>query len=219
MLGDPLEVVQGELLQRDAVSLSLVALAMCGAVALPVAGLAQSGPLADPTRAPFAVPRGAGANQAPTGINPTTAAMLRQAGVPAGALPSEAAVDAPVRAAAPAAAAKPRHRLTSVMLGAGAGRSVAIIDGEVYRVGDKVQGAVLTGIDARGVVLGNGKASTRLSLFARPPEAAPSAPAADKDPASAASHDQNQGQPVAASMAPAPFPSSQNGARPDKDKP
>lgn len=203
---------------RGAVSLALTAVWVSGAVSLPATSLAQ---LADPTRAPFAVPRAA-AGPAAVGINPATAAMLRQAGVPAGALPSEAAAEAPARVAPPAAPAKPRHRLTSVMLGTGAGRSVAIIDGEVYRVGDKVQGAVLTAIDASGVVLGNGKASTRLSLFARQPETAPSAPVADKDApstASASNREASQAQSVAVPMAPNAFPSLQNGARPDKDKP
>lgn len=197
---------------RGAVSLSLSAVLAWGAAGLPATSLAQ---LADPTRAPFAVPRsGAAAAPAAVGLNPATAAMLRQAGVPAGALPSEGGAEAPARVAPPPAPAKPRHRLTSVMLGSGAGRSVAIIDGEVYRVGDKVQGTVLTAIDASGVVLGSGKAGTRLSLFARQPEAAPSAPGADKGAPAP-----TPASPAAAPVAPNAFPSLQNGARPDKDTP
>lgn len=195
---------------RGAVSLFLSAVLAWGAVGLPATSQAQ---LADPTRAPFAVPRsGPVAAPAAVGLNPATAAMLRQAGVPAGALPSEGGAEAPARVAPPPAPAKPRHRLTSVMLGSGAGRSVAIIDGEVYRVGDKVQGTVLTAIDASGVVLGSGKAGTRLSLFARQPEAAPSAPGVDKGTPAP-----SPASPAAASVA--PNPSLQNGASPDKDTP
>ena len=156
---------------------------------------------------------------------PATAAMLRQAGVPAGSLPSESAGEAPVRAA-PTPPAKPRHRLTSVMLGNGAGHSVAIIDGEVYRVGDKVQGTALTAIDATGVLLGAGKGAARLSLFARQPERAASAPGADKDKGNDPAVTEAFAQPAATPAVPAmppgnanAFPSLQNGVRPNKDTP
>ena len=204
---------------RLTASVALATVAALGALSAPSATLAQ---LADPTRAPYVLPRSTAPGQGGAGLSPASAAMLRQAGVPAGALPSEAA-EAPVRAA-PTPPPKPRHRLTSVMLGSGAGRSVAIIDGEVYRVGDKVQGTALTAIDATGVLLGSGKGAARLSLFARQPERAASAPGADKD---------KDGDPVAnaalATPTPMPtampqgnanaFPSLQNGVRPNKDMP
>ena len=207
---------------HGAVISALIVAVVSGAVGLPASSRAE---LADPTRAPFAVPRVATAGPAAAGLNPASTAMLRQAGVPAGALPSEAAAEAPARVAPPPAPAKPRHRLTSVMLGSGPGRSVAIIDGEVYRVGDKVQGTPLTAIDATGVLLGSGKGAQRLALFARqaePPAAAPVA-AKDKKGSDAAAPDVS-GQPAAASAAMPPgnanaFPSLQNGARPDKDMP
>lgn len=190
--------------QRTA-SVALATVAALGAVSAPSPTLAQLAPLADPTRAPYVLPRNAGSN-------PANAAMLRQAGVPAGALAGESAGEAPVRAAPPPPP-KPRHRLTSVMLGDGAGRSVAIIDGEVYRVGDKVQGTALTAIDATGVLLGSGKGAARLSLFARLPEGTAPAPLAPPlAPPAAAPTAMPQGQANA-------FPSLQNGARPDKDTP
>jgi len=193
--------------QRTA-SVALATVAALGAVSAPsptLAQLAPLAPLADPTRAPYVLPRNAGSN-------PANAAMLRQAGVPAGALAGESVGEAPVRAAPPPPP-KPRHRLTSVMLGDGAGRSVAIIDGEVYRVGDKVQGTALTAIDATGVLLGSGKGAARLSLFARLPEGTAPAPLAPPlAPPAAAPTAMPQGQANA-------FPSLQNGARPDKDTP
>lgn len=205
-------------------SVALAAVAALGAVSVPSATLAQ---LADPTRAPYALPRNTAPSQGAAGLNPATAAMLRQAGVPAGVLPSEATAEAPVRAA-PTPPPKPRHRLTSVMLGQGAGRSVAIIDGEVYRVGDKVQGTVLTAIDATGVLLGSGKGAARLSLFARQAERAASAPGTDKDKDGDPATNAAMAQPVA-SPTPMPtgmpqgnanaFPSLQNGVRPNKDMP
>ncbi len=207
---------------RLTVSVTLATVAALGAVSAPSPTLAQ---LADPTRAPYVLPRNTAPSPMPGGLNPATAAMLRQAGVPAGSLPSEAAGEAPVRAA-PTPPAKPRHRLTSVMLGNGAGRSVAIIDGEVYRVGDKVQGTALTAIDATGVLLGAGKGAARLSLFARQPEGAASAPGAgkDKDKGSDPAVTEAFAQPAAVPTAMPPgnanaFPSLQNGVRPNKDTP
>jgi len=195
-------------------SLALAAMGALAAIGTPSPVQAQ---LTDPTRAPYVLPRNAAPNQGAAGLNPATAAMLRQAGVPAGSLPSEAVGEAPVRAAPPPPP-KPRHRLTSVMLGNGAGRSVAIIDGEVYRVGDKVQGTALTAIDATGVLLGSGKGAARLSLFARQAERAASAPGADKDKDSdpAAMPAMTQGNTNANANA---FPSLQNGVRPNKDTP
>ena len=194
-------------------SVALATVAALGAVSAPSPTLAQ---LADPTRAPHVLSRNTAPGPVPGGLNPATAAMLRQAGVPAGALPGEVAGEAPVRAAPPPPP-KPRHRLTSVMLGSGAGHSVAIIDGEVYRVGDKVQGTALTAIDATGVLLGSGKGAARLSLFARQPDGAASAPGANKD------KDKDKGGAPAPTAMPSgnanAFPSLQNGARPDKDTP
>ncbi|TDP81712.1 hypothetical protein EV672_107143 [Aquabacterium commune] len=208
---------------QRAVSVALATVAAVGALAAvstPSPTLAQ---LADPTRAPYVLPRNAAPSPGAAGLNPATAALLRQAGVPAGALAGESAGEAATRAAPPPPP-KPRHRLTSVMLGNGAGRSVAIIDGEVYRVGDKVQGATLTAIDATGVLLGSGKGAARLSLFARQPEGAASAPSAnhakDKGPASPGGSAQPEAAPTAMPQGQAnAFPSLQNGARPDKDTP
>ena len=89
-------------------SVALAAVAALGAVSVPSATLAQ---LADPTRAPYALPRNTAPSQGAAGLNPATAAMLRQAGVPAGVLPSEATAEAPVRAAPtpPAQAPSPAH--------------------------------------------------------------------------------------------------------------
>lgn len=210
-----------------AASAALATVAALAAVGAPSSTLAQ---LADPTRAPYVLPRNAMPNPAGAGpaalgnTPPGAAALMRPAGVPAGASPSDPSREAPARAAPPV---KPRPRLTSVMLGRGAVRSVAIIDGEVFQVGDKVQGTTLTAIDATGVLLGSGKGAQRLSLFARQAEAAATVadPVKDKkgsDPAAPAA----PGQPTAAPVAMPPgsananaFPSLQNGARPDKDTP
>lgn len=197
-------------------TLPVLVMGLCWACA-PTAGHAQ--PMADPTRAPYIAARPGAAHAAPPSLNPATAAMLRQAGVPAGALPSEANLDAAKRGGTPpppAAPARTRHRLTSVMLGSGVGQSAAIIDGEVYRVGDKVQGSTLSAIDATGVLLGSGKGAARLSLFGRVAEVP--APAAAPSAATAATKATAPGGAVNGATT-GPTSSLQNGARPDKDTP
>lgn len=155
-------------------------------------------PLNDPTRAPFQLrapapnPYQASPVVAPVSpVSPVSSAAPVSPGSPA-PIPSGAP---PGSVSAPAEVAPPGHRVTSVMLGSGSRPSSAIVDGRLVRMGDRIDGLLLVGIDASGVTLQaaaakGGKATRRLPLFARPPEPPPEVEPKPKD-----------------------------GERPDKDKP
>lgn len=145
---------------RQGLVLSLCCLAgLCGA---PVRAL-EPGALSDPTRPPASL---AGATRAEGG------AML------AGAAPGAAARPASGSSAVSARAARPR--LTLIRMDA-YGRGVALIDGRLLSIGDRVGDAVLASMDAQGVVLRSAKGWQRLPLIApsapqravTPPVAAP----------------------------------------------
>lgn len=149
-------------------------------------------PLNDPTRAPFQLrapaPNPYQTSNVPVPVAPVAPVSAGTSGTPAPTAP----------VSTPAEVAPPRHRVTSVMLGSGSRPSSAIVDGRLVRAGDRIDGLLLVGIDASGVTLQaagakggkGGKATQRLPLFARPPEAPPEAEPNPKD-----------------------------GERPDKDKP
>lgn len=142
-------------------------------------------PLNDPTRAPFQL-RAPAPN--PYQVSPVAAPVATASPAPTPTGP----------VSAPPEVEPPRHRVTSVMLGSGSRPSSAIVDGRLVRVGDRIDGLLLVGIDASGVTLQaagagagkGGKATRRLPLFARPPEPPPEVEPNPKD-----------------------------GERPDKDKP
>ncbi len=163
--------------------------------------------LPDPTRPPY----GSG-NQPPQG-------WRSQGNAAAGV--DESASDAASRSvgASPARGkggnpAARTVRLSAVMLADAPGRHVAVIDGEVFHVGDKVRGAVVAAIGAAGVTLREaGGHSVLLKLYDRPPEqvdGTDAQPVARK-PAAAA--------PSAAEAASLPLSSPSGAAAPGKDQP
>lgn len=103
--------------------------------------------LADPTRPPNAVLR----------------AMNARNGGGQAAVPAPAAPDAASAASAPAKPVHREPRLTSVRVSQGLG-SVALIDGRLVQVGDRVGDGTVASIDDDGVVLRGPKGAQRLSL-------------------------------------------------------
>ena len=112
-----------------------------------------------------------------------------------------------------------RARLTAVMLADAPGVNAAVIDGKVYRAGERLpDGLLLAGIDANGVTLRDGGGRTRrLAVYDRPAEASSEtdqakAPAAASEPASVP-----QAEPAAAAASDLSSPA---GAKaPGKDQP
>lgn len=126
---------------------SRIILAVCGGclLALASAQALELGALPDPTRPPTSMARGEGA------------------ALPAGPGAAVAARAASAASAPPAAPARPR--LTLIRLDVN-GRGVALIDGRLLSVGDRVGDAVLASIDAQGVVLRGARGWQRLPLIA-----------------------------------------------------
>jgi hypothetical protein len=106
--------------------------------------------LADPTRPPTAVLR---AMTGPKGGGAPAVPMLS----------APAASEAASGASAPARPVRREGRLTSVRVSAGLG-SVALLDGRLVQVGDRVDDATVALIDDDGVVLRGPKGLQRLSL-------------------------------------------------------
>lgn len=124
---------------------------LAGACWMPVQSQ-MSASLPDPTRPP--------ANLS-TGGRSDAASMTPGGGASAAARPAPGASGASAQVARP--------RLTLIRLDA-QGRGVALIDGRLLSVGDRVGDAVVASIDAQGVVLRGAKGWLRLPLIA------PSAP-------------------------------------------
>lgn len=179
---------------------------------------AQPAPLTDPTRPPHVQrPMAPAAPTAGAGQGAATASVP----LPPGVQPATA--PAPARAPSPAAAQASAHRLTSVMLSARPELGVAIIDGQVVRVGEPVPGPDghpgverLLAVDARGASVKGPRGVQRLSLYARPPDPV----------ANGSGHDERGASPRDARRDPAPETdgragaSTEAGSRPtDKDTP
>ena len=134
-------------------ALTLVVLS-CGGASL------SAGPLADPTRPP--------ANLASPGpaANAGPASPARS---PADAAAQTAARQAAAAAAAAAAATPPLPPLSGVVLQSvqspARGPALALINGQLVKIGDPVAGRLIVGIDAQGVVLQGTAGQERLWLL------------------------------------------------------
>lgn len=127
-----------------------------GIVTIAASAAAQDVPVGpDPTRPPFPTPA-----PGATYVAPALAPYLPAPGVAQPAAPA----DTGERLTVPKAENKPGNRLTSIRLGQG-DHSVALIDGKVVRVGDRIGPYRLAAIDAQGVLLRAGESTRRLWLF------------------------------------------------------
>ena len=129
-------------------ALTLVVLS-CGGASL------SAGPLADPTRPPASL-----ASPSPS-ANSGPASPARS--------PADAAAQTAARQAGPAAATPPLPPLSGVVLQSvqspARGPAVAIINGQLVKVGDPVAGRLVFSIDAQGVVLHGTAGNERLWLL------------------------------------------------------
>lgn len=132
-------------------SAALSALALLG-----LAGPAQAGPLADPTRPP--------------------AALMAPGGLAAATLPHRANLDTARAIAAAARAADapppaPPPTVQAVQLAVN-GRALALVDGRPVQVGDLVDGRAVLAIDAQGLLLKGPRGPERLWLLGGTPKQA-----------------------------------------------
>ena len=123
-------------------------------LALLLAGAAQAGPLADPTRPP--------------------AALAAPGGLAAASLPHRANLDTARAIAAAARAAEPQAPATpalvqAVQIGAN-GRAQALVDGRPVKVGDLLEGRSVLAIDAQGLLVKGPRGPERLWLLAGAPK-------------------------------------------------
>lgn len=126
-------------------------------LALLLAGAAQAGPLADPTRPP--------------------AALMAPGGMAAAALPHKANLDTARAIAAAARAAEPPPApaapavVQAVQLAAN-GAASALVDGRPVKVGETLDGRTVLAIDAQGLLVKGPRGPERLWLLSGAPKQA-----------------------------------------------
>ena len=125
-------------------------------LALALAGAAQAGPLADPTRPP--------------------AALLAPGGLAAASLPHRANLDSARAIAAAARSAEPPAPATPAQVQAvqlpAHGAALALVDGKPVKVGDVVDGRTVLAIEAQGLLLKCPRGPERLWLLGGTPKQA-----------------------------------------------
>lgn len=103
----------------------------------------------------------------PDPTRPPNAVLRAMSAKNTGAMPAapQASTDVASGASAPARPVKREARLTSVRVSASGHDNVALIDGQLVQVGDRVGDSTVASIDDNGVVLRGPKGSQRLSLI------------------------------------------------------